>query len=74
VLPVSAEQSIKNWLAFRENQKQEPADESIKQWLAFRESQRTNATALTPAIGSGDKAADPADGNSQRGRKNDLSL
>jgi MobA/MobL family len=74
VPPASAEEAVKNWLAFRENQKQAPANESIKQWLAFRESQKTNAIAPTPAIGSGDKGADPADGNSQRGRKNDLSL
>ena len=72
--PASAEESVKNWLAFRENQKQAPANESIKQWLAFRESQKTHATAPTPAMGGGDKGAEPADGNSQRGRKNDLSL
>ena len=68
------EESVKNWLAFRENQKQVPADESLKQWLAFRESQTADATAPTPAMGSGDKGADPVDGNSQRERKNDLSL
>jgi hypothetical protein len=72
--PASAEESVKNWLAFRENQKQAPANESIKQWLAFRESQKTHATAPTPAMGGGDKGTEPADGNSQRGRKNDLSL
>jgi MobA/MobL family len=70
----SAEESVKNWLAFREKQKQLPANESINQWLAFRENQTPKATAPTPAIGSGDKVADPADGNFQRGRKNDLSL
>ena len=72
--PAHVEESVKNWLAFRENQKQVPADESLKQWLAFRESQKTNATAPTPAMGGGDKGAEPADGNSRRGRKNDLSL
>ena len=72
--PARAEESVKNWLAFRENQKQAPPNESIKQWLAFRESQKTHATAPTPAMGGGDKGAEPADGNSQRGRKNDLSL
>ncbi len=72
--PAYVDESVKNWLAFRESQKQAPANESIKQWLAFRESQTPNATAPTPTIGSGDKGADPADGNSQRGRKNDLSL
>ena len=70
----SAEESVKNWLAFREKQKQLPENESINQWLAFRENQTAKATAPTPAIRNGDKGADPADGNSQRGRKNDLSL
>ncbi len=70
----SAQESVKNWLAFRENQKQLSANESINQWLAFRENQTPKTTASTPAIGSGDKGADPVDGNSQRGRKNDLSL
>lgn len=69
-----AEEYVKNWLAFRENQKQLPANESINQWLAFRENQTPKATAPNPAIGSGDKGAVLADGNSQRGRKNDLSL
>jgi hypothetical protein len=72
--PAQGEDSVKNWLAFREKQKQAPANESIKQWLAFRESQTADATAPTSAMGSGDKGADPVDGNSQRERKNDLSL
>jgi MobA/MobL family len=72
--PAQGDEAVKNWLAFREKQKEAPAHESIKQWLTFRESQTANATAPTPAMGSGEKDADPVDGNSQRGRKNDLSL
>jgi hypothetical protein len=71
---VSAEESVKNWLAYRENQKQLPVTESPNQWLAFRESQTRNATAKSPTIGAGDRDADDAQGNSQRGRKNDLAL
>ena len=72
--PASTEESVKNWLAFRENQKQLPANESIDQWLAFRKNQTPKTIASTPTIGSGDKGVDPLHGNSQRGRKNDLSL
>jgi hypothetical protein len=70
----SAEESVKNWLAFRENQKQLPANESIDQWLAFRKNQVAKATAPTPTVGSADKGANPGDANSKRDRKNDLSL
>ena len=71
---VSAEESVKNWLAYRENQKQLPVAESPNQWLAFRESQTQIATAKSPTIGAGDRDADDSQGNSQRGRKNDLAL
>lgn len=72
--PASAEESVKNWLAFRENQKQSPANKSIDQWLAFRKNQTPKATAQTPTMGSGDKVTEPVDGKSQHGCKNDLSL
>lgn len=70
----SAEESLKSWLAFREKQRELPENESINQWLAFRENQTPKTTASTPTIGSGDKGAEPLDGNSRRERKNDLSL
>jgi hypothetical protein len=72
--PTRAEQSVKNWLAFRENQKQSPANTSIDQWLAYRKNEVPGATAPTRTVGDGDKGTDPGDGNSQRDRKNDLSL
>lgn len=70
----TAEQSVKNWLAFRDKQKQSPPNESMEQWLAFRRNQVLKATAPTPTPGSGDQGGDPGDDNSKRGRKNDLSL
>lgn len=72
--PASAEQSVKNWLAFREKQTQSATNESIEQWLAFRKNQVLSATAPTATPRSDDKGANPGDGNSKRGRKNDLSL
>jgi MobA/MobL family len=80
---VSAEESVKNWLAYRENQKQLPASESLHQWLAFRESQARTASAkdlsqdrsgAPETVGSGDREGEAADKSARRGRKNDLSL
>ena len=68
----SAEESVKNWLAYRQNQKQLPAAESPHEWLAFRKSQtRTAAKSLTVETGSND--GEDSKGNSHR-RKNDLTL
>ena len=72
--PTRAEQSVKNWLAFRENQKQSPAKGTIDQRLESRQTQVSEATAPTRTIGGGEKDGDPGDGASQRDRKNDLSL
>ena len=79
----SAEESVKNWLAYRENQKQLPANESLNEWLAFRESQPRTASAkglsqdrsgAPETGGAGDREGDAADKSARRGRKNDLSL
>jgi hypothetical protein len=72
--PASAEQSVKNWLFFREKQQPSPTQESVERWLAFRQNQVPQATAPTATPGSAEKGADPGEGNSPRGRKNDLSL
>jgi hypothetical protein len=44
----TAEESVKNWLAYRESQRRAPAsptaEESVKNWLAYRESQRRAPT------------------------------
>jgi hypothetical protein len=74
VPPASAQESVKKWMAFRENQKQSPANESIDQWLAFRKNLTPKENAPAPAVGSGDGGTGPVDGSSQRGRKNGLSL
>jgi hypothetical protein len=74
VPPASAQESVRSWLAFRENQKQSPANESIDQWLAFRKNLTPKENAPTPTMDSGDGGTGPVDGSSQRDRKNDLSL
>lgn len=35
--PISAEESLKKWLAYREQHKELPADDSLKKWRAYRE-------------------------------------
>jgi MobA/MobL family len=69
---LSAEESVKNWLAYRKNQKQLPAAESPNEWLAFRESQ-TPTAAKSPTIETGNSDGEDSKGNSHR-RKNDLTL
>jgi hypothetical protein len=69
---VSAEESVKNWLAYRKNQKQLPAPELPNEWLAFRESQ-TPTAAKSPTIETGNSDGEDSKGNSHR-RKNDLTL
>jgi len=80
---VSAEESVKNWLAFRENQKQLPAKEPLSDWLAYRESQTQAASPKSPtqdrarepgAVGTGDSDGSAAEKNSKRDRKNDAAL
>jgi hypothetical protein len=79
--PVSAEESVKNWLAFRAEQSPAPDPDALAQWLAYRESQANAGTAENrsqersrdPEItGAGHRDAAPADRGSKRGRKNDL--
>jgi hypothetical protein len=79
--PVSAEQSVKNWLAFRAERNPAPDQDSLANWLAYRESQATAVTtenrsqdhARDPvAGGKGHRDAEPASNNPQRGHKNDL--
>ena len=70
---VSAEESVKNWLAYRENQTQLPANESPNQWLAFREKQKQKA-ATSPTIETGHGDGEESKGSSHRGPKNDLGL
>jgi hypothetical protein len=69
----SAEQSVKNWLAYREQQKQLPAEESPNQWLAFREKQKQKA-ATSPTIETGHGDGEESKGSAHRGPKNDLGL
>jgi hypothetical protein len=69
---VSAEESVKNWLAYRKNQKQLLATESPNEWLAFRESQ-TPTAAKSPTVETGNGDGEDSKGNSHR-RKNDLTL
>ncbi len=68
----SAEESVKNWLAYRKNQKQLPAAESRNESPAFRESQ-TPTAAKSPTIETGNSDGKDSKGNSHR-RKNDLTL
>jgi hypothetical protein len=78
--PVSAEQSVKNWLAFRAERNPAPDKDSLANWLAYRES---HATAATAENRSKDRSRDPgaegtghrdgeADSDRKRGRDNDL--
>jgi hypothetical protein len=80
---VSAEESVKNWLAFRESQKQLPAKEPLSDWLAYRESQTQAKSPKSPtqnrarepgAVGTGDPDGPAAEKNSKRDRKNDAAL
>jgi hypothetical protein len=80
---VSAEESVKNWLAFRERQKQLPAKESLSEWLAYRESQTQAKSPKSPtqdrarepgAVGAGDPGDPAVETNSKRDRKNDAAL
>jgi len=77
----SAEQSVKNWLAFRAERNPAPDQDSLANWLAYRESQ---AIAATAASQSGDRSRDPeaketghrdgdaANSDPKRGHQNDL--
>jgi hypothetical protein len=55
-IPVSAEESVKNWLAFRAERNPAPDKNSLADWLAYRES---HATAVTAASQSRDRSRDP---------------
>jgi hypothetical protein len=68
----SAGESVKNWLAYRQSQKQVPATASSEEWLAFRES-RTAKAAESPAIETSNHDDGDSQGNSHR-RSNDLTL
>jgi hypothetical protein len=79
--PVSAEESVKNWLAFRAERNPVPDKNSLANWLAYRESQATAVTtenrlqdhAGDPgAGGKGHRDAEPAGNDPKRGHKNDL--
>jgi hypothetical protein len=79
----SAEESVKNWLAFRESQKQLPAKGSLSNWLAYRESQTQAAPPKSPsqdrsrepgAAGTDNRDGPAAEKNSKRDRKNDAGL
>jgi MobA/MobL family len=79
--PVSAEESVKNWLAFRSERNPAPDQDSLANWLAYRESQANAATAENrlqepsgdPEItGAGHRGSAPANRDPKRSRKNDL--
>ncbi len=81
--PTTAEESVKNWLAFRKNDQQVPDAESLKYWLAYREQQ--TETASSSKSTSQDRSRDPdggasgnqdsdAERNSTHGRDNDVAL
>ncbi len=78
--PVSAEPSVKNWLAFRAEQSPAPDPNALANWLACRESQANAPTAENQLEG---RSRDPeftgtghrdgeADRDPKRGPKNDL--
>jgi hypothetical protein len=78
---VSAEQSVKNWLAFRADQSPPPDPDALANWLAYRESQANAAAAENrpqerfpdPEItAAGPRDGAPADRDPKRDRKNDL--
>jgi hypothetical protein len=78
---VSAEESVKNWLAFRAERNPAPDTDSLANWLAYREGQARTATAENRsqdqagdpgAGGKGHRDAEPASNDPQRGHKNDL--
>ena len=79
--PASAEESVKNWLAFRAERAPAPDKDSLAAWVAYRESQATVAgaenrlpdhTADAGAGKNGHRDAEPAGNDPRRGHKNDL--
>jgi hypothetical protein len=77
----NAEESVKNWLAFRAQRDPAPDQDSLASWLAYRESQATAATAENRSQdrsrdpepkGTGHRDGAPAGSDSKRGRKNEL--
>jgi hypothetical protein len=79
--PVSAEESVKNWLAFRAERNPAPDQDSLDNWLAYRESQATAATAASQsqersgdpeAKETGHRDGDAANSNPKHGHQNDL--
>lgn len=71
---VSAEQSLKNWLAYRENQRRLPATESPNQGLVFRESQARSEAAKSRSMEDGKRDREDEAGYAQHGRNNGLAL
>ncbi|HEY0746517.1 MAG TPA: MobA/MobL family protein [Steroidobacteraceae bacterium] len=79
----TTDKSVKNWLEFRERQKQLPADDSVNKWLAYRESQKHAEASLTVRRNCADILQAKASGrnenqgiakNRNRGRGKDLGL
>jgi hypothetical protein len=79
--PVSAEDSVKNWLAFRAERAPAPDTDSVANWLAYRESKATAGMAedrskdrsRDPGVtGTDHRDGAPADSDPRRGRRNDL--
>jgi MobA/MobL family len=69
---LNAEESVKNWLAYRKNQKQLSAAESPNEWLAFRASQAPIET-KSPTIEMKNGDDEESKATSHR-CKNDLTL
>ena len=82
--PTTAEESVKNWLAFRKNDQQVPDAESLNHWLAYRERQTETASSSKSATqdrsrdpdggASGNQDSEAAERNSTHGRHNDVAL
>lgn len=79
----SAEESVKNWLAFREKQRQLPAEKSLDNWRAYRESLTRAASPKSHAqkhsrapqgVEKENQVGPGTDKKSKRGRKNEAGL
>lgn len=80
---VSADESLKTWLAYREQQRELSAEDSLKAWLAYRDrlmqaaspnGATTGDSRPTGALPAAPDGADPPKKSSQRGRKHGAGL
>jgi hypothetical protein len=80
---VSAEQSVKNWLAYRQTHPEVTAQQSLDNWLAYRERQAQAAATGSPskdrsvepgAVGSASRDGEPRKRTVKSRRRHDASL